>query len=227
MNLITTTISALSAKLSPHIPIATAAVDLAAPLPPPESFLVAAELAALEKFTTIKRRKQWLGGRLAAKTALLRKDGGGLTDWEIVNEKDGRPGAIFIPDPGRAAPISISHSHNLACALVADHPCGIDVELISGRPRRLAPRFSAPTENEIIKDLDPEPGCTLLWCAKESLRKGVRPMPGFFDLELIKLEPGTNGYIMEFKIRGEIIHRCAAAIINNYGFSFCLPPSDF
>ncbi len=217
-------ITACASTLYPGSRAALFFVDLTRPLPDPETFLVAAELETLKQFNLIKRRKQWLGGRLAAKKAILQEKGNDQKDWEISNEKDGRPGAVFIPSPGGEPAISISHSHDLAVAAAAMvKGCGIDIEPVSPRPARLAGRFSSAAEARVLKNLPQEHAFTLLWCAKESLRKAVRPLPGFFDLDLVRVETGGNGYIMTFKLRGaKPLRRVIATVINGYGFSLFL-----
>ena len=131
------TIKELLKKIDPPIAAALGHVDLSLPLPPPVQFLSAGEKVHLAALCAVKRRRQWLGGRLAAKEALIELFTGQREQWQITNSADGRPRANFLPDPGRfRVDISISHSHDLAVALAVagGYACGIDVELMACGP---------------------------------------------------------------------------------------------
>ena len=206
-------------------------VDLGAPLPRPQDFLLAAELDNLSRFTSMKRRRQWLGGRLAAKRAAAGLLGCGVMDLAVIARKDGSPrlvrsGGDKGPEPQETPEekISISHSHELAAALAAAGPCGIDVELMGPRPARLAERFARAAESALVtRQAGRDPGHTMLWCAKEALRKAIRPLPGFFDLRLRAVEQEEYGYLMVFSTpAGEA--RCPASAACGYGLALFIAP---
>jgi len=185
-----------AAELFPGRGAVVRGVDLGGGTADPSGFLLPEEMEMLETMTSLKRRRQWLGGRLAAKKAAAAHLGCDPAGIVITVREDGSP---ELRRRGRRekACVSISHSHNLAVAVAAATPCGIDVERTGPRPARLAQRFSLPQEASLLKAAGKEDGYTMLWCAKEVLRKALRPMPGFLNLELRRMTPQKYGYVME------------------------------
>lgn len=175
-----------------------------------------------EKLQTLhyeKRHLEWLGGRICAKEASLQylqsnqSEGAAATLraplLQIMKSSSGRP---FL-DPGvlpgdlSMPHISISHSRGYALAVAASTPCGIDIQADSGTLARVKDRFCSRAEEELLghrlKQLPPSARLTLLWAAKEAVKKGAlfKRMPGFLDLalthiqttagdDLVLLEPG-------------------------------------
>jgi len=157
----------------------------------PGAFLTPAELTIFSGFTFPKRRREWLGGRLAAKAAAMAWDGQpvtttGLAGWRVSSAPDGRPGLARVKAlPGAARlELSISHSHGQAAALVmAARPCGLDLQKITDTVIRVRERFCSEAESDLLRhpgtglgDRD-ELRLTLLWAAKEALRKGRGGVP--------------------------------------------------
>jgi phosphopantetheinyl transferase len=157
-----------------------------------------AELARYDGYTFEKRRLEWLGGRLAAKqaAATLRK-GSRPGDWPVENDADGRPFYHPPRESDQVPALSISHSHTLAAALaVAGHPCGFDLQKVSDTVVRVREKFSRLSELELLHAAGIGPDreaalLTLLWAAKEALRKGLggQPLPGFMAMRLARIEP--------------------------------------
>lgn len=80
-------------------------------------------------------------------------------------DSDGRP---FIP--GHSGDISITHSRDWAAVgMHTNRQLGIDIETVSTRARRIAPRFMNPDEYE--RFAHNATTATLVWAAKESLIK--------------------------------------------------------
>lgn len=199
-------------------PLALAAVDLnrvSGPAPVeggPRADLTGHDLAATyltpcererwAAFTFAKRRGEWLGGRLAAKLAAMALLAGSpqppLTAQalSIETEASGRPFLEGQPDrPGLLPEISISHSGNLAGALaVSGHSCGLDLQKITPKAITVRDRFASPAERALLRAalpaLNEETALTLLWSAKEALRKAIpcQPLAGFTELTLRHLE---------------------------------------
>lgn len=131
-----------------------------------------------------RRRREWLGGRIAVKRAVQAFTGGRSPPLDVTIEADpdgptrGRP---FVapgrhPDRGRALPsIGITHSGRWALAAAAAGPVGIDVERI--RPFSPALRRSAfnAVERARIDRGPPEPDAAtaLWWTGKEALLKAA------------------------------------------------------
>lgn len=186
-----------------------------------QAFLDRGELARLEAFSSAKRQRQWLGGRIAAKRAALQlvtgtPDGGnGFHRLRIENDAMGRPYLHAVgKDPAGVAPgslpeISISHSGHLAAGLaVSPYPCGVDIQKVTAKTIAVSDRFVTAAERAVLRaaaglrHAGEAEALTLLWAAKESLRKAVacQPLLGFQELHLTHLGETTP--------HGGMIARC-------------------
>ena len=157
-------------------------------------YLSPEELAQWAGLNLEKRRAEWLGGRLAAKWAaarLLGETALALPRLIIRTEAEGRP---FVAAEGHAiAPfLSISHSGPLAAALSANIPCGLDLQQPGAKIHTVRKRFAAPEEEAILNASLPgafteTQRLTLLWTAKEAVRKMVRlsPLLGLLEMRLL------------------------------------------
>ncbi|MEA2082679.1 MAG: 4'-phosphopantetheinyl transferase superfamily protein [Thermodesulfobacteriota bacterium] len=184
-------------------------------------YLTPLEQTRFLEFRYEKRKIEWLGGRIAAKHAVMRL----LTpdypenllnwhEWCVVPDKHNRP---FIESSGTTrknpAPyISISHSNGLAVAMASATPCGIDIQKVSSTVTKVEEKFMRPEENviltqcEYIAEMDAAERLTLLWSAKEAFRKTffLIPLLGFLELSLIKAS-GTlkRGLVLDFIYSGQ------------------------
>ena len=135
-------------------------------------------------FTYPKRRREWLGGRLAAKSAvlqLLQIDSTikSLPELSILPKENGSPqlsSSLF--DEDKLPALSISHSNRFAVAMATKATsCGIDIQKISEKTERVADRFSEPDELLLLQNhtplLNTQERLTLLWSAKEALKKAL------------------------------------------------------
>lgn len=183
----------------------------------PAQFLTPPEQATYAGFTFPKRRWEWLGGRLAAKSAALAWEGllltaAGLAEWQVSNGPDGRPGLQRLTNihSKPALELSISHSHGVAAALVvADHPCGLDLQKITGTVVRVRERFCTESEGVLLRYIDGSEmvRLTLLWAAKEALRKGRGgvPLTGFLAMRLAGLEKlSEQGWCFRLAVAGAV-----------------------
>ncbi|MCI5220344.1 MAG: hypothetical protein D3914_14415, partial [Candidatus Electrothrix sp. LOE2] len=109
-----------------------------------QQVLSAAEQRYFQRFKYIKRKKEWLGGRIAAKAAILASFPAADQDLctiTILPDKHGRPVVEELPAcfSGRKSRpvISLSHSDGFAAALAreeqkegarAKSSCGIDLQ---------------------------------------------------------------------------------------------------
>lgn len=150
--------------------------DLAGLLSPTEQ----ARLAAL---TYPKRRREWLGGRLAGKCAVLHLAPPpapiALPALTITTAAQGAPmlSCPALPE-WRLPAISISHCDRYAVAMAAGaRACGIDLQNTTPQILRVADRFAQPAETELLRETLPKltemERLTLLWAAKEALKKGL------------------------------------------------------
>ncbi len=150
-------------------------------------YLNPGEQRKLDELILPKRRLEWLGGRLAAKfaahLALRQVNSSFSRPWShlgIDNLASGQPVLLLKEENFFLPHISISHSHGWAVAMASmEKTCGIDIQLVSSRILRVRERFCAKSEELII---GPDAAClTLLWAAKEAIRKSVgrKIPPGF------------------------------------------------
>jgi phosphopantetheinyl transferase len=152
----------------------------------------------LKRLTSDKRKREWLGGRFAARyaaTQLLSRSGKEL-DWtrlSIEYDNDGRPFLAFQDKNITLPDISISHSADMAAAMAINTGlCGIDIQKITGRIAKVRERFCSDREEKTILSAFCEStgqhiiGLTGLWAAKEALRKVAKDsiVPGFLEFEL-------------------------------------------
>jgi len=158
-------------------------------------YLCAAELERWAGFSHKKRRTEWLGGRLAAKWATAGLLGETAVDWQgltIRNEEDGRP-YVAIEAQAMAPFISISHSGHMVAALAANLPCGLDIQQPGDNILRVKKRFALRQEEDILtasllhQSFTETERLTMLWAAKEAVRKMVqiRPLLGFMEIRLL------------------------------------------
>ena len=123
--------------------------------------LSATEAEALAAIRGAGRRREFLAARL-----LLHHMSGRAERGELVKDPAGKPhltGSHFY--------VSISHTVDHAAAIAHPNPCGIDVQRIVPRIRRLAAKFVGTGEH---LQLNPDYELTqlhLIWSAKEAMYK--------------------------------------------------------
>ena len=173
-------------------------------------------LAEQEKLQTLhyeKRHLEWLGGRICAKQASLQYLHGNPSPpplcaphLQIMTATSGRPflNSHVLSEGLHMPHISISHSKKYALAVAASTPCGIDIQVTSDALGRVQDRFCSQAEEGILsrdlKKLQLPDRLTLLWAAKEAVKKGsqLAHMPGFLDLVLTHIEITARNSIQPF-----------------------------
>ena len=183
---------------SPEVRLRLGAVELTALADcTPEAVSEYLSVDELEKWTGLrlnKRRLEWLGGRLSAKEAAAGLLAGATVAWKtllIRSEEDGRPFVVTEGHP--VIPfISISHSGPMAAALAANLPCGLDIQESGAKIQRVKERFASLAEKDILtaslpRSFSETEWLTMLWAAKEAVRKMVRatPLLGFMEIRLL------------------------------------------
>jgi 4'-phosphopantetheinyl transferase EntD len=170
----------------------------------PFSLLSPAEQSRYAEFTYPKRQREWLGGRLVGKFAVLHLAAppAGITmpALSILPAANGAPLLSCPSLPSWSLPaISISHSDRYAVAMaVRTGSCGIDLQKTTPQTVRVADRFAEPAEMEMLRnvlpDLEATQHLTLLWSAKEALKKGLRrDQPALFQgVTLVSVTRGTD-----------------------------------
>ena len=145
------------------------------------------EQAYFKRFTFLKRQREWLGGRSAAKIALLElcptRPPDNFQALSILPDSHGRP----IPDNMPELALSISHNARFAAALaVRGASCGIDLQKISTKLPGLTDRFASSGELHILRSQTTGEQeltrLTMLWSTKETLKKKIlHDQPVFFS----------------------------------------------
>lgn len=149
------------------------------------AFLSPEERELFAAYSYSKRRREWLGGRLAAKAAVaqlleINGDPAAMAALSILPSENGSPRLeTFSVNAAERPALSISHSGDYGAAMaVAAGTCGIDIQKILAKTERLADRFSEEREVRLLQDslgrLREEERLTLLWSAKEALKKALR-----------------------------------------------------
>ena len=192
-----------------------------------------AEIERYSAFSFLKRKSEYLAGRVAAKFALANflelDDFSQLQDIHISNDQSGRPFAIpptscstlAVPD------ISISHSKRFGCAIASDRYCGVDIQEPQDTLLRVYDKFCRADEEQLLSQCGSIENSidrlTLLWAAKEAVRKSCshRFIPGFQELSLISKETHSDSYSMTFSHRtGKSTVACR--FIHGYGMAISL-----
>ena len=137
------------------------------------SALSDAEAARLTTFAHDERRRQFVLGRVAART-LAAQPGEPARAVALAVGADGAPEI-----PGRR--VSIAHTGQgdgvaAALAAVAAGPVGVDLERVAPRRPNLWTRILAPQERPLLDALGgpSDDAQTLLWTLKEAVLKGQR-----------------------------------------------------
>jgi phosphopantetheinyl transferase len=134
------------------------------------SLLCGEEEELLTRAQTDKRRVQFIGGRLAAKAAVIRcRLAAGevalpLRQIEIARAATGAP---QVRCAGYRPAVSISHSRHWAIALSAPNPCGVDVEDEFSRVYASDDYFDQHELRNSVRIF----GARCAWTAKEAVAK--------------------------------------------------------
>ncbi|MCI5167949.1 MAG: 4'-phosphopantetheinyl transferase superfamily protein, partial [Candidatus Electrothrix sp. GM3_4] len=159
-----------------------------------QQVLSVAEQRYFQRFKYIKRKKEWLGGRIAAKAAILTflhatdhadQD---LRSITILPNKHGRPIVEELSvglttanqESGTTISLSISHTDGFAVALAREgeegESCGIDLQEISTKLAGLTSHFATDAELQLLAEqagFDEDTRLTMLWTVKEALKKAL------------------------------------------------------
>lgn len=167
------------------------------------------ELEFLDSVTFPGRRRQWLASRVLIRK-MVNPPGQILMDWNHL----GQP-VVLNYDFN----VSISHCNEMAVALVGDRVSGIDVEKMSDKVNRIAPKFVREDEFDFIKSHTHQNGYLIgLWASKEALfklkggggidfKKHLKVNPfemdeqGIFTIEYLK--NGSQTFQMNYRWLGD------------------------
>jgi len=197
---------ACSLSLLPLAPLALLLADRRE-VPTSLRFLLGdVEREMFRRFPAAGRRLHWLGGRLAAKQALVglldpAGEGSGLWPRVILQAgSTGQPAALPLAGDQAMPWISLSHSGGFAVALASwNGPCGVDVQDVVPALARVQSRFCRMAEKKLLETTLPglpwDQRLALLWSAKEAGKKAWTPeRPGIFHLSLTAVTETSNGW---------------------------------
>jgi hypothetical protein len=108
-----------------------------------------------------------------------------LIDNEILISKNGIP---YIEQSNKE--ISITHTKNTIAIIIADFPCGIDIEQNNRNTLKIKHKF---TNNEDFNDGNDLKELLKKWCIKEVLYKSKRDNSVLFNNHLI-VKKSSDGY---------------------------------
>lgn len=156
-------------------------------------WLTPIEEKQLSRFKTQKRQNEWLAGRFAAKSVILkyleqRSETSQFSDLELIYDKNGRPHLKNRPE----LTVSISHSHEYAVAVAADYSIGVDIERIHDRPLDSLKNyfFSSDEQTKLSDCADRDEKQTLgtvYWTRKEAVSKlyGLGGQMNFKEIDTV------------------------------------------
>jgi 4'-phosphopantetheinyl transferase EntD len=201
------------------------------------------EMARFGNYRLPKRRAEFLTGRVCAKMALesfwAKRSldlSAPLGNIEIANDTTGRPYAHIEDLSHLLAPeISITHGGAYGAALVAESPCGIDLQQQRDNLVRVREKYCSLEEVQLLGALLPDtsllPRLSLLWAAKEAAKKALssQQMPGFLELELTQVAknlPHSLSLILDVKVRNNVhlpgIVTVLTTIFGEYAVAICI-----
>lgn len=170
------------------------------------SHLTDAEREYLEKIRSPKRRREWVGGRIAIKSLVIEHlwadaaGAPGLADLEVMPDPRGRPVLVLRLESDPPIPFpEISITHTRERAMVALLPAaagvrlGVDIELIAARSPGFVKRVLTETELAAVEGrMDSSEQLALRWSLKEAAAKAMGM--GFDELaphevEVVSLAP--------------------------------------
>ena len=174
----------------------------------------------------VRRRSEWLIGRLVIKDAvrLLIRERLSLAvcpaDIEVIPDEHGRPcvEGAWAARLGSPLKVSLSHSGGVAAALVSDGGAlgvGLDIEDSGRRTGFLEKAAFTDAERGLLETLAGSGGGDWMlrfWCAKEAASKaigrGMNGNPRKFVIE--QVDAGTGG--MEVSLNGHGDHPSPATL---------------
>lgn len=166
-------IQKVAGELASDFPgVAVASAPVGEPGDPGEMVgLVRREVALCAQHRSPRRRAEFVAGRIAARAAVARLVGSkNPQDIEILKDATGAP---FVVDHPRVR-VSITHSNQVAMAVAAFTPVGIDLEADEARPPAFSRMFFSRNEQESLSAAAEDAQQTMLntlWTRKEAICK--------------------------------------------------------
>lgn len=179
-------VSTWSGEFALHFRVAIEFVKAEAPVHGGFEAAVASMLSGSDQFyfdevirsQAVRRQREWLIGRLAARQAIAAwAQGASITPIPRINyDAEGRPGVLDRVLGDRLF-LSISHKDEIAVAAVADRPVGIDIETFTALrdPSALSHVAFSPAENALFRSVGECDArlVTTAWSVKEAAAKSL------------------------------------------------------
>jgi len=175
--------------------------------------LTGLEVAECEKFTSTKRKLEYLGVRIALKKLLG-------DDVIICYNAEGKPSLS-----NNKFQISISHSNRwIAVMAHPTRPVGIDIERPSDKIQKLYTRFLSKTEQEELSDGKDNRQLQLAWSAKEALYKiiGKEAIDFAHQLRIFPFEVKTEGNLTALHVPTNTLYQLSYFQSPAYTLVYCL-----
>ncbi len=190
----------------------------------------------ISRFRFPKRYSEWLGGRIAAKAALLRDQNFLQEKYDpceitILADTHGQP-VIMQPQSVQMAQISISHSGRYGVGMASFCGCGVDIQRIESRIAKLGDHIGTEWEIRMATAAvgSLQEGLTLLWAAKEALKKcRLYDRPGLFRASLVERicpEKGNGRRILCQLFESGRRQDVRVAHVGNYMIAWCWREKD-
>ncbi|MHB8808797.1 MAG: 4'-phosphopantetheinyl transferase family protein [Desulfobulbaceae bacterium] len=203
----------------------------------PSSLLSVAEQSRYAGFTYPKRQHEWLGGRLTCKFAVLHLAAPQahitMPALSVLPTENGAPRISCPSLPTWSLPaVSISHSDRYVVAMAARAgACGIDLQKTTAQTVRVADRFAAPAEILLLREYLPELAepqrLTLLWAAKEALKKGLlHDQPVVFQGVTLQSLTRADNLILQLRYPGDRGRPAAITLeaLDDYFLAYTIAP---
>lgn len=152
--------------------VAVASVPVGDPDQPDEMVgLVRREVALCAQHRNPRRRAEFVAGRNAARLAVARLLGSETpNEIEILKDATGAPFVVGHPQVS----VSITHSNQVAVAVAAFNPVGVDLEADEARPPSFSRMFFSHNEQQSLSATPGQEQQTMLntlWTRKEAICK--------------------------------------------------------
>lgn len=166
------------------------------------------------------RRREWLAARL-----LIHHIVGSTDRLPLRKDEYGKP---YIASIDRY--LTLSHSDDMAAAMIADIPCGIDIQKPVDKIRRLVPKYCSAKETKAIYGSKALETMHIIWGAKECMYKayGKRALDYrkhlyVLDARELMIKPTTgrlkkNKFVQEYEIGAEYVL--------DYILTYCFEKND-
>lgn len=164
-----------------------------------EQFLTPSELSYVASFASERRRHEWVGSRIAARSLAIRRGVARAPDeLQIASE--------LRPPVARAAThdlfVSFSHSHRAGAAALSPRRVGVDIERIRKIEPRLTKFFLHAEESSQAERLTIANSLIHLWAAKEAAFKLVASLTLLKDVRLVDWNSADDGLLLQFESGG-------------------------